>query len=235
MNRPRQLVLIRHAESLRNQVKKGNIYFTDNDTRRSIAGIPDHEIPLTDRGREQARQTGHALRECYGVFDYLYHSGYKRTIDTTTHLLEAYSEEERQAIQVRQNSFIRERDPGYAYDMTTEEAENAFPWLKEYWQTFGGFMARPPGGESLADTANRVYTFIGSLFRDRVGQNVAVVTHGGTLRCFRYLLERWDYDQATTWNGEQNPENCGTTVYQYDDELGRLVLRSYNEVHWSVD
>ena len=46
-------------------------------------------------------------------------------------------------------------------------------------------------------------------FYDSYGANatkeafgVAVVTHGGTLRCFRYLLERWDYEQATTWNGE---------------------------------
>ena len=34
---------------------------------------------------------------------------------------------------------------------TKEEAEKSFPWLREYWETFGGFFARPPGGESLAD------------------------------------------------------------------------------------
>ena len=94
------------------------------------------------------------------------------------------------------NLFVRERDPGFTYDMTEAEAEAAFPWLNEYWHTFGGFFARPPGGESLADVVGRVHTFLNTLFRDRAGQKVMVVTHGGTIRCFRFALERWDYEQA---------------------------------------
>lgn len=234
MERPQQLVLVRHAQSARNEIKAGNIYFTDDDQRKAIQGVPDHDIPLTSRGIEQAKQTGVELRNRFGTFDYVYHSGYRRTEDTARHILEAYSPTERDVMKVRHNPFIRERDPGYAYDMTTEEAESAFPWLREYWDTFGGFMARPPGGESLADVANRVYTFLGTLFRDRVGQDVLVVTHGGTLRCFRFLLERWDYDQATSWNSEPHPENCGVTVYGYNEELGRLALQSYNEVLWRL-
>ena len=54
-------------------------------------------------------------------------------------------------------------------------------------------LARPPGGESLADVVARVHTFLGTLFRDRGGQKILVVTHGGTIRCFRFLLERWGY------------------------------------------
>ena len=95
----------------------------------------------------------------------------------------------------RMNIFIRERDPGFTYDMTEEEAEAAFPWLNEYWHTFGGFMARPPGGESLADVVGRVHTFLDTLFRDRAGQKVLVVTHGGTIRCLRFALERWNYER----------------------------------------
>ncbi|MHB1864556.1 MAG: histidine phosphatase family protein [Candidatus Saccharimonadales bacterium] len=232
MNRPNQLVLVRHAQSLRNEIKGGNKYFDDDEHRAPVRGIADHDIPLTKLGVEQARQTGKALRDRFGGFDYVYHSGYRRTQDTARYILEAWPPEERDRINVRHNAFIRERDPGFAYDMTTQEAEEAFPWLDEYWQTFGGYMARPPGGESLADVSNRVYTFIGSLFRDRVNQRVMVVTHGGTLRCFRSLLERWDYEQATTWNSEPHPENCGVTTYQYDQEVGRLALIAYNEVFW---
>ena len=229
------MVLVRHAQSARNDVKKGNVYFSDDEERRAIQGIPDHDIPLTEFGIEQAKQTGIELRRKFGTFDYVYHSGYKRTADTARYILDAYSDEELTQIKIRQNPFIRERDPGYAYDMTTEEAESAFPWLKEHWHTFGGFMARPPGGESLADVANRVYTFLGTLFRDRANDDVMVVTHGGTLRCFRYLLERWDYNQATTWNNEPHPENCGVTTYSYSDELGRLALQSYNDVFWKTE
>ena len=181
MERPRQLVLVRHAQSARNEIKAGSTYFVDAEQREPIKGVPDHDIPLTSRGIDQAKQTGIEIRNRFGIFDYIYHSGYKRTEDAARYILEAYSPDEREIIKVRHNPFIREIYSGYAYDMTTVEAESAFPWLREYWDTFGGFMARPPGGESLADVTNRVYTFLGTLFRDRVNQNVLVVTHGGTL------------------------------------------------------
>jgi broad specificity phosphatase PhoE len=230
--RPSMLLLIRHAESARNQAKKGATYFADEYARRMVKGIPDNKIPLTPEGIRQARETGVVVRERFGAPDYLYHSGYERTIQTADGILAAYPESERERIQVRHNLFIRERDPGYSYDMTQEEAEAAFPWLKEYWRTQGGFLARPPGGESLADVVNRVYMFLNMLFRDRGGKKVFVVMHGGTLRCFRYILERWTYDQALAWPSGQSPRNCGLTLYGFDQEKERLVLREYNTVCW---
>jgi 2,3-bisphosphoglycerate-dependent phosphoglycerate mutase len=232
MDRPRRLVLVRHAESMRNEAKKGSVYFADDEARRTVRGVPDHLNPLTQRGHKQALQTGQALRERFGCFDYVYHSGYARTIQTIDGILAAYTEAERRRMKVRSNIFIRERDPGYAFDMTVAEAEAAFPWLDEYWQTFGGFFARPPGGKSLADVVDQVYTFLNMLFRDRAGQNILVGTHGGTLRCFRYILERWDYERALKWPPGQSPANCGVTVYEYSEVLGRLELESYNEVCW---
>jgi broad specificity phosphatase PhoE len=41
--------------------------------------------------------------------------------------------------------------------MTTAEAESAFPWLQDYWITYGPIFGRPPGGESMADVAKRAY------------------------------------------------------------------------------
>jgi broad specificity phosphatase PhoE len=146
--------------------------------------------------------------------------------------MEAFSEREKLKINVRMNPNIRERDPGYAYDMTTAEAEAAFPWLHEHWKTFGGFFARPPGGESLSDVSQRVYTFFNSLFRDRAGKKVWVVLHGGTLRAVRFLLERWTYDQALTWPEGKSPENCGVTIYNFNTGKGKLVLQEYNTVAW---
>lgn len=230
--RPATILLIRHAESARNQAKKGATYFADEEARRMIKGVPDHKVPLTEEGIRQARETGEAVRQRFGAPDYLYHSGYERTIQTADGILASYPEAERQGIQVRHNLFIRERDPGFAYDMTQEEAETAFPWLQEYWKMKGGFFARPPGGESLADVVNRVYIFLNMLFRDRGGKKVFVVMHGGTLRCFRFILERWTYEQALAWPPGQSPQNCGLTLYEFDQEKGRLDLREYNTVCW---
>ncbi len=233
IDRPTELVLIRHEESQRNQAKKGSVYFADDEARQLIKGVPDYEMPVTERGHSQGLQTGVGLRKMFGVPDYLYHSGYVRTIETGEDILAAYTPEERENIKVRMNPFIRERDAGYAYDMTQEEAETAFPWLQDHWKTFGGFFARPPGGLSLSDVAGNVYNFINMLFRDRAGQKVFVVTHGGTLRAFRFILERWTYEQALRWPEGDSPHNCGITHYKYDAAAERLVLQNYNTVLWS--
>lgn len=234
MQRPALLVIVRHAESARNQAKKGSVYFADDAARRVVRGTPDHLVELTEDGHKQAEQTGVAIRDRFGCFDYVYTSGYARTVQTAEGLLAAYTPAERDAMKVRMNLFIRERDPGFAYDMTTDEAETAFPWLNEYWQTFGGFMARPPGGESLADVVTRVHTFLDILFRDRAGQKIMLVTHGGTIRCLRFALERWSYEQAERWPEGEDPANCGVTVYRCAEGGDRLLLDEYNAVHWTV-
>jgi broad specificity phosphatase PhoE len=229
---PALLVIVRHAESARNQVKKDSVYFADDAARRVLRGQPDHKIELTDDGHQQAEQTGHAVRERFGVFDHVYTSGYTRTIQTTEGILAAYPKEERDRMPVDMNIFIRERDSGYAYDMTEAEATAAFPWLSEYWQTFGGFMARPPGGESLADVVSRIQQFLDMLDRDRAGKRILVVTHGQAIRCFRFALEQWNYQQAERWPDGQAPANCGVTVYEAVRD--RLELSEYNTVHWTV-
>lgn len=232
MNRPALLVLVRHAESLRNREKGRNTYFPDDESRKSVQGIPDHKIPLTELGVEQALKTGVGLKERFGTFDYVYHSGYERTMQTMNGILNAYMPEEISRMKIRMNHFIRERHAGYAYDMLEHEVDAAFPWLKEYWQTFGGFFATPPGGESLELFSSGIYLFLNMLFRDRAGEKVLVNTHGGTLRCFRFLLEHWNYDQAEKWPSGQSPKNCGLTVYKYDSAQGRLILQEYNTVYW---
>jgi broad specificity phosphatase PhoE len=135
----------RHAESARNLAKKGSRYFLDDESRKAVQGVADHHVQITDEGRRQAVLTGRALRSEFGVFNYVYHSGYRRTQETAEHLLAAYTEEERKSMQLRHHLFLRERDAGWTYDMTTIEAEAAFPWLQGYWDTFGRFFARPPG------------------------------------------------------------------------------------------
>ena len=84
-------------------------------------------------------------------------------------------------------------------------------------------FARPPGGESLADVAQRVYLFLGMLFRDRAGARVMVVSHSGTMRMFRYLLERWTYDDVVErWSAEPI-SNCGVVAYRFNQSEARLV------------
>lgn len=226
------LVLVRHAESERNVAKKGNRFFLDDEARKAVQGVPDHRSPLTPRGRQQAQQTGMALRHNFGLFDYAYHSGYQRTRETLEHVLAAYTDEERHRTQVRHHLFLRERDTGYTFDMTTAEAESAFPWLQDYWNTYGPIFGRPPGGESLADVAKRAYLFLSMLFRERGGQRVLVVTHGGTLWMFRMLLERWSWEEAEERFRTGSVPQCSVTDYVFDSKSARLTLHELTRVYW---
>jgi 2,3-bisphosphoglycerate-dependent phosphoglycerate mutase len=232
MIRPAKLVIIRHAESARNKFKDGGTFFPSNISLEGIAGIPDHLTPLSEWGMDQAKQSSAALRERHGVPDCICSSGYLRVTQTVNGLLDAYTSKERSLINMSDNLFIRERDPGYAYDMTKPEAEHHFPWLMEHWATFGGFFARPPGGESLADVCARVQMFLDMLSRDHSGKTIFVVTHEGTIRCFRYLLEQWTYEQALKWPTGCSPKNCGVTVYEHSAVEQKLILKKYNDVFW---
>jgi broad specificity phosphatase PhoE len=229
--RPRLLVLVRHGESARNVVKKHNRFFLDDESRKAVQGIPDWQVPLTEAGRRQAALTGEGLRERFGTFDYVYHSGYRRAEETAQGIFTAYSEDQRRSMKMRMNPFIRERDNGYTYDMTTAEAESAFPWLQEYWETFGPWFSRPPGGESLADVAGRTSVFLNMVFRSHAGERILVVTHGGTLRAFRFLLERWTFEHAAAVLNAYHTPNCCITAYRFDSGSGRVELEDLNTVY----
>ncbi len=224
MNRPALLVLVRHGESQRNVAPRKNRFFLNDEARRPTKGIPDHNVPLTDEGLRHARATGLAVREQFGAFDDVVHSGYARTVQTTQAILDAWPPDDRTHMRVRHHLFIRERDQGYAYEMTDVEANAAFPWLQDYWQTCGPFFARPPGGESLAQVCERVYSFLQKMARNMVGRRVLVVAHGGTIWCVRYVLERWTYAEAEERFRTESIPNCSVTWYRYDEDTKRLEL-----------
>ena len=83
-------------------------------------------------------------------------------------------------MRVRHHLFIRERDGGHTYDMTDAEASTAFPWLQDYWATFGPFFSRPPGGESLAQVCERVYAFLQKLARTNPAAEAPKPSPGST-------------------------------------------------------
>ena len=58
MQRPALLVIVRHAESMRNQVKKDTVYFADDAARRVLRGTPDHLVELTEAGTSRPSRPG---------------------------------------------------------------------------------------------------------------------------------------------------------------------------------
>jgi broad specificity phosphatase PhoE len=64
------------------------------------------------------------------------------------------------------------------------------------------------------------------------GKRVLLVTHGGTIWCARYVLERWTYDEAERRFRTEHIPNCSVTSYEL--EAGRLELREAGAVHWTT-
>jgi len=230
MNVPRLIVLVRHGESERNALKGDQIFYPPTKLGEALSAIPSENMPLSKTGWQQARVTGEALRKRYGMFDHIYHSGMHRVNETTEGILEAYSDEERARMPLSHNLRIRERDPGYTYGMTAEEASAAFPWLQRHFEVVGKFFGRPPGGESVADVALRVGPFFKKINAENAAESLLIVTHGGVISSFRYYIEGWGYQQARELVGEASSACCGVTVFEYNKEKDGLVLREHNTV-----
>jgi len=73
MGWPKELVLVRHAES------EGNVLTAED---RATFDIATHKYGLTVRGKEQARLTGEYLNKEFGNFDIYYVSYYERSRET---------------------------------------------------------------------------------------------------------------------------------------------------------
>jgi len=226
---PRLLVLVRHAESARNVVKGGEAFLPDGTPPSAQARLADHLVPLTAAGHEHARRTGEAIRDRFGAFDAVCSSGYARADQTAAGIAAAYLAAGLDFPAPVISPLLRERDAGYCYGMTRAEAVAAFPWLDEHWRQAGGFFGKPPGGESMADVVGRAQAFLGVLGGEQAGRTVLAVTHGGTIRALRFLLERWDYATAEQAIRDGAPANCGLAVYRYGD--GAMRLEEFNRVY----
>lgn len=219
---PDLLVLVRHAESERNVAKRGRPFFDDVAAAAPFRGRADKETALTEAGQRMARALGEELRERFSAFDAVIDSGYRRTVETADLALEAWPAVARAAAR-SSNVLLRERDAGYAVNMTTTEAEAAFPWLQDYWKAEGPFYARPPGGESLADVARRVEVFLYRELASLAGRRALLVSHIGTIQMLRMLLERWPPEDVPQRLAQQPIGNGAIVAYAFDTGEPRLL------------
>jgi hypothetical protein len=140
---PRRIVLLRHGESLGNV--KESVYRV----------IPDWQIPLTERGKLQAREASRRIVELLGAGQaVIYYSPYTRTVETLDQILEAIPPE--QVCIVQEEPRIREQDFGNYQDNTMQD-------IKKERARFGRFFYRFPEGESGADGTSFSHSF--SFFR----------------------------------------------------------------------
>lgn len=164
--RPKKIILIRHAQSLGN--RDPEIY----------KQIPDPDIELTTKGHQQAQDAGRHIRdniltkEERGLIWFFY-SPYRRAQQTTANIISQFDKEESRII-CTQSPRLREQDFG---NLQTAEMEKH----KTERLRFGRFWYRFPHGESGSDAYERVAAFQESAFGH---MNKSVMRPGGFSQFF---------------------------------------------------
>lgn len=164
------LTLIRHGQSTYNLENR----FTG-----------DTDIPLTALGKEEALQAGKKIKEV--IYDVAYTSILKRADETLQIILKEINQEQ---IPVIRNTALDERRYGDLQGLNKAETATKYGdaqvliWRRSY-------DVRPPGGESLEDTYNRVIPYYYQEIKPSLlaGKNVLVVAHGNSLRALMMYLE----------------------------------------------
>jgi 2,3-bisphosphoglycerate-dependent phosphoglycerate mutase len=150
------------------------------------------DVPLSAKGEAEARTAGEKLRG--RRIDLLYTSVLKRAIDTATIALETAGISPPPTVR---DAALNERMYGELQGL--DKAEAATRWgdaQVKLWRR--SYDVRPPGGESLADTAARVLPFWESrILPDvRAGRHVLVAAHGNSLRALVMHLDGLSHEQV---------------------------------------
>ena len=143
------------------------------------------DVPLSPKGEDEARAAGEKLRGWH--IDKLYTSVLRRAVDTATLALEAAGTT---VPATERDAALNERMYGDLQGLNKAEAAKRFGDAQiKLWRR--SYDVRPPGGESLADTAARVLPYWEShILPDlKAGRDVLVVAHGNSLRALVMHLD----------------------------------------------
>ncbi len=167
--------------------------------------IADHQIELTEKGHEQAREAGKKLRSIIGNESvYVYMSPYRRSKQTWLNIRKSFKP--LQIITEREDPRIREQEFGNLADLAT------LPHVFQERDRLGHFFYRFSCGESGADVYDRVSLFLDTLFREMDNghhdptQNIVIVSHELFMRLFLMRYFRWSVDELESLKSFHNCE-----------------------------
>jgi 2,3-bisphosphoglycerate-dependent phosphoglycerate mutase len=221
-----QLVLLRHGESVWNQ-------------ENLFTGWTD--VDLSERGREESRQAGLALREKGISFDVAYTSVLKRAIRTLWILLD---EMDRMWVPVRNDWRLNERHYGALQGLNKAQTAEKYG-VEQVKQWRRSYLVQPPAlepgdprhpafdprydaldpsllpaTECLKDTVERVLPFWEAQVAPalREGVRPLIVAHGNSLRGLIKYLDRISDDEIVNLEIPTGRP----LIYELDDELRPL-------------
>jgi broad specificity phosphatase PhoE len=171
------LWLVRHGESV------ANVAASEAERSGSEAievAYRDADVPLSERGVEQAEALGAWLEQNHPAA--VYCSPYLRARQTLETGLTAAGSEAAFTIDER----LRDRELGILDLLTSRGVDARFPTEAARRRWLGKFYYRPPGGESWADVAGRIRSFLGDVV-DRTEGPVLIGAHDAVITLFAYV------------------------------------------------
>jgi broad specificity phosphatase PhoE len=212
---PDSITLIRHGESV------GNVADARAHAERAEAlqlDLRDADVPLSDQGREQARALGEALRD-RGIArpDVVVSSPYRRAAETAELAMAELG------LVVDVDERLRERGLGWLDGLTGAGVRARFPEEAARRSRIGKFYYQPPGGESWADVALRVRSFLRDLCEQTEGRRVWLFTHQAVILAHRFVLLDLTEEQVLEVDRSRPLPNTSCSEFVRDGDGYRLV------------
>ena len=258
MKWPTELLLIRHAESAYNRLKKTKetdpeylrfrtLFEADpslpelcelaqNLRTRFALAFNDRETPITPAGEAQAAATGREMRKA-GVIapDIIFVSPYLRT-QQTLQLMQEEWPELRKAVVYREER-IREKDHGLSLLYNDWRIYHVMhPEQRELQKLLGDYDYRFLNGENVPDVRQRNLSWMTTITREFAGKRVMAITHHLTILATRANFERMGPADFLHLDKHDKPVNCGVTRYlgaPHEGTRGRLLLHEYNRRYYA--
>ncbi len=176
-----QLVLLRHGESQWNLENR-------------FTGWVD--VPLSPKGEEEAKAAGEKLTNF--AFDCAFVSVLARAINTLNIVLTTIHQTQ---IPIEQDQALNERMYGELQGLNKADTAKKFGDAQvKIWRR--SYDVRPPGGESLKDTAERVLPYYNRRIKPELlaGKTVLIAAHGNSLRALVMELDHLTQEEVLELN-----------------------------------
>lgn len=179
------LIAVRHGQSLANHLLP-----RAEQAGREVDGLParDIDVPLTPRGRDQARVLGGWLATPGNLPDVVCCSPFLRARQTYQYAAERAAEAGRALPSRTLDDRLGDREQGALQLLSSATVRRRFPEEHARRLSVGALFHRPTGGEAIDDVATRVAALLAEL---RVGpaRRTLWITHDAVILTLRMLLD----------------------------------------------
>jgi broad specificity phosphatase PhoE len=208
-----EIWLVRHGES------EANVVATEAQRageERIVVEWRDADVPLSPTGREQAGALGAWLGEnATGRAPVVWSSPYRRARETTAIALASASAGASAGAElaVRVDERLRDRELGILDLLTAAGVDALHPEEAERRRWLGKFYYRPPGGESWADVALRIRSFLRDAEAPSSPESgpLLVVAHDAVVMLFLYVCLGWSEEELLGFARENVVVNASVT------------------------